>query len=250
MVIEIINKHIYLLFILFSLKGQSQPISTEYFIGLWEPADNHKYDIKRLVMQTDSGYQIKDYRKNEKLKFEGLFSSINPVVEHGHFSFYGKKGKLEAEGNYVNGVLTGTWNFYNEDGSLKKEVDYSFPQRVCEPLDKAERELILNSIDSIRTESVPVYPGTNTNAMYQFIYEHLVYPPLASMYFKSGKVVVKFKIDVQGDVCNVYAEAGMDKDLELETRRVISLLSKWTPGMVNGIPVMVEMTCPITFSFQ
>ncbi len=250
MVLESINKHIYLLFLLFPLKGQAQPIRTEYYIGLWESANEHKYDIKRLITQTDSGYQIRDYRKNAKLKFEGLFASIDPVVEHGHFSFYGKKGELEAEGNYVNGVLSGRWKFYNENGSLRKEVDYNFIIASCDTTGEYERKLFYTTLDSTREERIAVYPGGDSNAMYQYLYEQLVFPPLAEMYFKSGIVIGKFKVDEHGDICDVHTEGDMDKDLQMETRRVLSLFSKWEPGTIDGVPVPVIMTFPIRFQFQ
>lgn len=250
MVLESINRYIYLLFLLFALKGEAQQIRTEYFIGLWEPADQQKYDIKRLVTQTDSGYQIRDYRKNAKLKFEGFFASIDPVVEHGHFSFYGKKGGLEAEGNYVNGVLSGRWKFYNENGTLKKEVDYNFIITSCDTTGDYERKLFSMTLDSTREERMPVYPVGDSNDIYQFLFEHLVFPPLAAMYFKTGTVVGKFRVDQHGNVCDVHTEGDLGKDLQMETRRVLSLLSKWEPGTINGIPIPVTMTFPIRFRFQ
>ena len=238
------------LILLSAINGQAQSYQSGYYIGLWVPADEHKYDVKRLITPTDSGYLITDYRKNGKLKFEGLFASINPVVEDGHLKFYGKKGALEAEGNYVNGTLSGKWKFYNEDASLKKEVNYDFQIAKCQVSDDSTKKLEILSIDSIRIENRPVYPGANEIDMYRFIYAQLVYPPLAAMYFKSGKIIGKFKIDEQGYVCDVHTEGEMDKDLQMETRRVLSLLSRWKPATVNGVPVAVQMTIPINFQFQ
>lgn len=244
------TRHIYLLFLLFTLKGQAQHIRTEYYTGMWIPAVESRYEIKRVIAQTDSGYQITDYRKNGKLKFEGFFTSIDPVLEHGHFSFYGKKGALEAEGNYNHGMLAGKWTFYNEKGSFKKEIDYDFFVTKCDTIDGMDEDSSFTSIDSIRLERKPEFIGAGETGFYHFLYEHLVYPPLAAMYFKSGKVIGKFTVNDQGHICNIETDGDVDKDLQMETKRVLSLLEQWNPGTIDGRPVAVKFTCPITYNFQ
>jgi Gram-negative bacterial TonB protein C-terminal len=229
--------------------GKAQIVRTSYFKDMWEPAKERKYDIKRVISKTDSGYQITDYRKGDMLKFRGVYSAIDPDIPNGHFQFYNENGLLEAEGNYIDGELSGTWAFYQKDGSLREEVSYDLIIPVCDSSYTFNKEQYPATIDSSQTEVMPVFPGGNSG-FYTFLYEQAVYPPLPGMYFKTGTVIGKFTIDPTGKVCDVHTEKGVDKDLRKEIMRVMLLLPTWEPGKKGDRPVSVKMTCPVTFNFQ
>ena len=42
----------------------------------------------------------------------------------------------------------------------------------------------------------------------------------------------------------------VDPSLDKEAIRVIKAMQQWIPGKVNGKPVRVEYTVPLTFSLQ
>ena len=67
----------------------------------------------------------------------------------------------------------------------------------------------------------------------------------------SGKknVYVIFKIDKNGDVVDLRAR-GPHKRLEMEAMRVVKLLPKMVPGKLQGKPVGVKYTLPITLLIE
>ncbi len=166
------------------------------------------------------------------------------------FSFYTPKGILKAEGTYARGEMSGIWKVYSPDGTLIKEASYDIPLVECTPFDSAANAAPDISADAADLEVMPVFQDGNVKTFYRYLYEQLLYPPLAEMYFRTGRVIGYFTIDRMGKVCNVYTADGVDKDLRRETLRVLSLLPVWQPGRLGGRPVSVKYTCPLVYSFE
>jgi hypothetical protein len=229
---------------------QAQEVSTTFYTSQWKSASPKSYAIKRIVSQTDSGYIYTHFNKKGKLRFSGEYASIDPELEHGKFSFYTTKGNLRAQGTYTRGEMTGIWKVYSQDGALIKEANYDIPLITCAPFDSASNSAPGISADETDLEVMPVFQDGNVKTFYRYLYEQLLYPPLAEMYFRTGRVIGYFTIDREGTVCNVYTAEGVDKDLRRETLRVLSLLPVWQPGRLGGRPVSVKYTCPLVYSFE
>lgn len=237
------------LFCILPVCAHGQFIRTAYYDANWKPVAERRYAIKRVVTKTDSVFVMTDFTKKGQLLFSGEYASIDPDVEHGHFKFYNDKGLLKAKGNYTDGEMSGKWDFYGEDESLKKQIDFEITSPVCTAVDTVGKFLSFEAVDSSQVESMPVFPG-GSDAYYKFLYDRLIYPPLAAMYYKTGRVIGKFTIDEEGRVCDVYTEDGVDKDLRKETIRVIMLMPQWEPGKVGDKPVVVKFTIPMLFEFK
>ena len=108
-------------------------------------------------------------------------------------------------------------------------------------------------------ETVPVYPGCKIKAsnsekrkcMSSAISEFVVRKfdtDTAKDLGLSGRqrIAVIFKIDKKGYVKNIRVRAPHPR-LEKEAIRVINMLPRMTPGTVNGQPVIVPYSLPITF---
>jgi TonB family protein len=95
-------------------------------------------------------------------------------------------------------------------------------------------------------DNPPVFRG-GEKAMYKFINSKLVYPQSARESLVSGKVIVRFAIDALGSVGDVSVVNGINKELDAEAIRVIKLLPKWKPATLEGKPVKVGYTIPVTF---
>lgn len=63
----------------------------------------------------------KAWYKNGALWSEGEFKDD---VRNGFANVFWPNGKLRFEGTYADGKQTGAWKFYNEQGTLEKEVNY------------------------------------------------------------------------------------------------------------------------------
>jgi TonB family protein len=124
-------------------------------------------------------------------------------------------------------------------GNTKEEVpgvDKPFPPiaetSVREPYEKVDM--------------MPEYMG-GISALKNYLIANIRYPAKARKKNIQGKVVVKFVIDEDGNVVNSQIIKSVDKTLDEEALRVIKSMSKWKPGMLNGKPVKVYYTLPVSF---
>ena len=98
-------------------------------------------------------------------------------------------------------------------------------------------------------ENMPEFPGGDLGLM-KFIQKNVRYPAIAKEYNITGKVYISFIVDKQGGVTNVKIVRGVDKNLDAEALRVVSLLPKYKPGKQRGKAVRVMFTIPINFTLN
>lgn len=98
-------------------------------------------------------------------------------------------------------------------------------------------------------EQMPDFPGGQA-ALLQWVSQHLQYPPVAAENGIQGRVTVQFVVTKTGSIGQVKVVRGKDPDLDREAIRVVKSLPKFTPGKMNGHPVNVWYTLPITFRLQ
>lgn len=97
---------------------------------------------------------------------------------------------------------------------------------------------------------MPEYPGGNT-ALLKFIKDNTVYPKSARENHVEGRVVVSFVIGKDGFISLPEVVRSVSPDLDNEAVRVISMMTnRWTPGYLNGEPVDVRYSLPITFKLS
>jgi len=95
----------------------------------------------------------------------------------------------------------------------------------------------------------PVFEGGET-AIYKFINANLIYPQTAKESLVSGRVNVRFSIDTDGTVGGVSVLKGINQELDAEAVRVIKLLPAWKSAQLDGKPVKVWYTMPVTFTLK
>ena len=116
----------------------------------------------------------------------------------------------------------------------------------------------LETIEIDELSEVPVYPGcenirNKTKCLQENIQRHIVrnfkYPKEAKKNKIQGRVFVQFIVGTGGYV-DIIKTRGPDDLLEKEAQRIISLLPKFKPGILNGKPVRVPFSMPIIFRLQ
>lgn len=95
-------------------------------------------------------------------------------------------------------------------------------------------------------EEAPLYKG-GESARIEFLKNNLVYPEISRAENKKGIVFITFIIDEKGNVTNPYVSYSVDKNLDQEALRVVSLMPRWIPGKVNGVNVKMKFRLPILF---
>jgi len=98
----------------------------------------------------------------------------------------------------------------------------------------------------LSTDKAPEFPG-GTGEFAKFLAKTVRYPVKSRTKGVDGKVLVTFVIEKDGSITNSKVLRSVAKDIDAEVLRVISLSPKWTPGVVNEVPVRTQFTYPVTF---
>lgn len=104
-----------------------------YFNSDWEEVDTKDQATYYRIIKFDqsgkllSDQKIMDYYINGNIQFEGGMISIEPDVLNGECTFYYPNGNIRSQGMMWNGINSGKWNDYYEDGSLELSYEFQSP---------------------------------------------------------------------------------------------------------------------------
>jgi len=93
---------------------------------------------------------------------------------------------------------------------------------------------------------MPSYPG-GQSALMSFLSKSIKYPLVAEENGIQGRVMVAFVVEKDGSISNVKVTRSVDPSLDKEALRVVKSMPRWTPGRIDGKPVRVKYTVPVTF---
>lgn len=101
--------------------------------------------------------------------------------------------------------------------------------------------------DVLRTvEQLPEFPGGMVEFM-KWLTRNLKYPPYAYAQKIQGKVVVSFIVNKDGSIASPKIEKSCDPNLDCEALRVICMMPKWTPGIMDEKPCRTMIAVPVNF---
>jgi periplasmic protein TonB len=105
-----------------------------------------------------------------------------------------------------------------------------------------------------------VYPASNLDVMPEpiggdaawskFLNKNLRFPAAAQDEGVSGKVLVSFIIEKDGNLSNIQVERPAGHGFDEEALRVLKLAKAWKPGKQNGQSVRVRYIIPINFQLN
>ena len=96
---------------------------------------------------------------------------------------------------------------------------------------------------------MPEFPGGDT-ALLKYIADSTHYPKDAKEHAIQGKVITRFMVKEDGSVSDVSVLKGVSPSLDNESIRVVKMLPKFSPGILNGKSVPVWYIVPITFKLK
>ncbi|SFQ60068.1 energy transducer TonB [Hymenobacter arizonensis] len=99
----------------------------------------------------------------------------------------------------------------------------------------------------VNPEVRPQFAGGD-KAFSAYLSKSLRYPPQALQRRISGRVMVNFVLNAEGKVQDAHVISGPGNGLNDEALRLVWLMPPWEPARVNGQPVRVACTVPITFN--
>jgi len=131
----------------------------------------------------------------------------------------------------------------NERGTVHRNITRNTNEYVVvETGTDGSKEQVFRSVDQM-----PEFPGGDA-ALMEYLRSQIQYPPMAAQNNIQGRVVLQFVVEKTGHVGQVKVVRSVDKDLDREAVRVCKSLPQFKPGRVNGQPVNVWYTLPVTFS--
>ncbi len=101
--------------------------------------------------------------------------------------------------------------------------------------------------DVLRTvEQLPEFPGGMVEFM-KWLTRNLKYPAYARDRKIQGKVVVSFLVNKDGSIANPKIEKSCDPVLDREALRVIRMMPRWKPGLMDEKPCRTMVAVPVNF---
>ncbi len=98
-------------------------------------------------------------------------------------------------------------------------------------------------------EQMAQFPGGEA-ALMSWVANHINYPATAQENGVQGRVVVQFVVKKDGSIGDVKVVRSKDPDLDKEAVRVVKTFPNFIPGKMNGQPVNVWYTLPVSFKLQ
>ena len=98
-------------------------------------------------------------------------------------------------------------------------------------------------------ENMPVFNNGEGELM-AYLQNNISYPDRAKSAQVTGRVVVAFDVDVNGNVANIEVEQGIGFGCDEEAVRVIESMPRWNPAIQNGAPKAIRMRLPIAFQLN
>ena len=109
---------------------------------------------------------------------------------------------------------------------------------------KGDKTVLPDSIDAM-----PEFPGGQAT-LFTFLRKNIKYPVLAEEAGVQGRVIVTFVVDVDGSLTDIKVRNSVEPSLDKEAVRVVKIMPRWIPRKIDGIPVRMDFTMPITFRLQ
>jgi protein TonB len=98
-------------------------------------------------------------------------------------------------------------------------------------------------------EQMPEFPGGD-DALSAYLSKNIKYPKQANEQGISGRVVINFVVNENGDIADVKVARGIGCGCDEEAMRVVRSMPNWRPGKQNGKAVRVSYSLPITFELE
>jgi len=94
-------------------------------------------------------------------------------------------------------------------------------------------------------DQMPIYPGGDDSLM-KFLHHNIQYPPIdEGDDLAYSREVVSFVVNKDGTISDIKVLKSISRSFDKEIIRVISLMPRFTPGMLAGQPVRVRFLIPL-----
>ena len=95
-------------------------------------------------------------------------------------------------------------------------------------------------------EDAPQFPGGPV-AMMKWLTRNLHYPKALEPQHVQGKVVAEFIVNKDGSIAYVKVTSGLHPLCDAEVLRVLRMMPRWKPGVMDGEPCRTKVCVPVVF---
>ena len=243
--------------------------NTVYYDYSGKRTTDKKEAIDYLVYRAegDNNFSGKKYTvKDNVLESVGYYSSIDPIVQDGHFAVY-ENGYMTGEGDYTHNKKHGKWTYYRNEKKDKWYTETYISEdkiklRSYYPNGRLKRKEKHNNTYTRATgkcfnekgKKMPFTPFyTAPKPLYridEYLAENLKYPESARDQSIEGTVILRFIVNEDGNITNTEVIKGVAGGCSKEAVRVISGMPKWSEGIKDDKKVSVVFYQPVTFRLQ
>ena len=195
----------------------AQEPDTIWFDKGWKKTNKHNgyyYRIQKFNTSNNT-FVVEDYHPTGEIQMTGSYFSMNPEIKDGTFIWYYKNGKKHREFVYsMNSLIQlAGWDINGNPIELK-QAEFS---------------------------------GGMTK-LAEYLARKIKYPKDALEKNISGKVVVQFTINEEGEISDATVIQSAYPSLDREALRVVNKMPKWSPAVDDGEKVKLSYVLPITFT--
>ena len=140
------------------------------------------------------------------------------------------------------------------------EEDVEIAPEILEPVAPKEEELKVEEkeelpeavdmynepLDFRVVEDLPQFPGGAVEFM-KWLTKNLKYPASAQQRKVQGRVVAQFIVNQDGSVSDIQIVERLCIECDREALRVLRMMPKWQPGVMNAKPCRTKVCIPIVF---
>ena len=142
-------------------------------------------------------------------------------------------------------------NLVEEDVEIAPEV--LEPVTLTEEPKVEEQEELPEAVDMYNepldyrvVEDLPQFPGGAVEFM-KWLTKNLKYPATAQQRKVQGRVVAQFIVNTDGSVSDIQVVERLSAECDREALRVLRMMPKWQPGLMNAKPCRTKVGIPIVF---
>ena len=137
-------------------------------------------------------------------------------------------------------------DWMRDDELMETDLDEEL-EELAEELREMEPPPSDEDAVSLRiAEDAPQFPGGPV-AMMKWLTRNLHYPKALEPQHVQGKVVAEFIVNEDGSIAYVKVTSGLHPLCDAEVLRVLRMMPRWKPGVMDGEPCRTKVCVPVVF---
>lgn len=217
-------------------KTTAQTRDTVHYNAKWEKTDRENQHFYRVIYRSgDEGpIHVQDYYPDGTMQMDGWYSTLDPETRDGEFTWWHEDGKKHRWMTFDKGELTKITEWDSKGNIIRQQetvttVNYQDGERTY---------------DKRTLEKAPVF-NRGKSSFSDYAAKHLIYP--SGSEGATGQVIVRFVVNKKGKTKDAKVVQSVNEVLDKAAFDFIKSLPRWTPGVLNGKKIKVEMELPVIF---